>query len=43
MVAQVHRERFRDIQPANTLVEARLVGTEYLIEMEVDAIIDSTE
>ena len=43
MVAQVHRERFEDIQPANTLVEARLVGTEYLVEMEVDAIIDSTE
>lgn len=43
LVAQVHRERFGDIQPANTLVEARLVGKEYLVEMEVDAIIDSTE
>jgi len=43
LVAQVHRERFGDIRPANTLVEARLVGKEYLVEMEVDAIIDSTE
>ena len=42
-IAQVHGERFGDIQPANTLVEARLVGTEYLMEMEVDAIIDSKE
>ncbi len=40
-VARVHGERFRAIRPANTLVEARLVGPEYLVEMEADAIIGS--
>jgi aryl-alcohol dehydrogenase-like predicted oxidoreductase/enamine deaminase RidA (YjgF/YER057c/UK114 family) len=38
-VARVHGERFRDIAPANTLVEARLVGPEYLVEIEADAIV----
>lgn len=38
-VARVHGERFGAIRPANTLVEARLVGPEYLVEMEADAII----
>ncbi|RIK40129.1 MAG: hypothetical protein DCC57_19745 [Chloroflexi bacterium] len=38
-VARVHGERFGAIRPANTLVEARLVGPEYLVEMEVDAIV----
>ena len=36
-VARVHGARFRDIRPANTLVEARLVGEEYLVEIEADA------
>ena len=36
-VARAHGERFRDIQPANTLVEARLVGPEYLVEIEAEA------
>jgi aryl-alcohol dehydrogenase-like predicted oxidoreductase/enamine deaminase RidA (YjgF/YER057c/UK114 family) len=36
-VARAHGERFRAIQPANTLVEARLVGSEYLVEIEADA------
>lgn len=40
-VARVHGERFGAIRPANTLVEARLVGPEYLVEMEADAIIGS--
>lgn len=42
-VARAHGERFRDIQPANTLVQAELVGDEYLVEMEAEAILDETE
>ncbi len=38
-VAIVHGERFAGINPANTLVEAGLVGEEYLVEMEAEAII----
>jgi aryl-alcohol dehydrogenase-like predicted oxidoreductase/enamine deaminase RidA (YjgF/YER057c/UK114 family) len=37
-VARVHGERFAAIRPANTLVEARLVGREYLLEMEAEAL-----
>jgi enamine deaminase RidA (YjgF/YER057c/UK114 family) len=40
-VARVHGERFGRIRPANTLVEARLVGPEYLVEIEVEAIVGS--
>lgn len=45
-VARVHGERFGTIRPANTLVQALLVGEEYLVEMEADAVIgagDSTQ
>jgi enamine deaminase RidA (YjgF/YER057c/UK114 family) len=38
-VAIVHGERFAGIYPANTLVEARLVGKDYLVEIEAEAII----
>jgi enamine deaminase RidA (YjgF/YER057c/UK114 family) len=38
-VARVHGERFGQIRPANTLVEARLVGPEYLVEIEAEAIL----
>jgi aryl-alcohol dehydrogenase-like predicted oxidoreductase/enamine deaminase RidA (YjgF/YER057c/UK114 family) len=38
-VARAHGERFGHILPANTLVEARLVGDEYLVEIEADAIV----
>lgn len=38
-VARVHGERFSEIQPANTLVQAALVGEEYLVEIEADALI----
>jgi enamine deaminase RidA (YjgF/YER057c/UK114 family) len=37
-VARVHGERFAHIRPANTLVEAKLVGPEYLVEIEVEAV-----
>lgn len=38
-VARVHGERFGAIRPANTLVQARLVGEGYLVEIEAEAII----
>jgi enamine deaminase RidA (YjgF/YER057c/UK114 family) len=38
-VAQAHGERFGAIRPANTLVEARLVGDDYLVEIEAEAVI----
>jgi aryl-alcohol dehydrogenase-like predicted oxidoreductase/enamine deaminase RidA (YjgF/YER057c/UK114 family) len=36
-VARAHGARFAGIQPANTLVQAALVGQEYLVEIEADA------
>lgn len=38
-VARAHGERFKGIDPANTLVEARLVGEGYLVEIEAEAIV----
>ena len=38
-VARVHGRRFGHIRPANTLVEARLIGQEYLVEIEADAVV----
>ncbi len=38
-VARVHGERFREIQPANTLVQAELIGDAYLVEMEAEAVL----
>jgi len=40
-VATVHGERFRHIKPANTLVQAGLIGSEYLVEIEAEAIVRS--
>lgn len=40
-VARVHGERFGQIRPVNTLVEAKLVGPEYLVEIEAEAIVSS--
>lgn len=37
-VARAHGERFAGIHPANTLVQAALVGDEYLVEMEAEAV-----
>lgn len=36
-VARAHGERFKGIDPANTLVEAKLVGDGYLVEIEAEA------
>jgi enamine deaminase RidA (YjgF/YER057c/UK114 family) len=38
-VARVHGEYFAQIRPANTLVQAQLVGDEYLVEIEAEAIV----
>jgi enamine deaminase RidA (YjgF/YER057c/UK114 family) len=38
-VARAHGERFGAIRPANTLVQAALVGEEYLVEIEAEALI----
>ena len=37
-VARAHGERFGDINPSNTLVEAKLVGEGYLVEIEAEAV-----
>lgn len=39
-IARVHGERFKTIQPVNTMIKAELIGDEYLIEMEAEAILD---
>lgn len=38
-IARAHGNRFASIQPANTMVQADLVGNEYLVEIEADAIV----
>lgn len=38
-VARAHGERLRHIMPANTLVQADLVGDEYLVEVEAEAVV----
>ena len=41
-IARAHGERFGAIMPANTLVQAALVGDQYLVEIEADAIVAGT-
>ncbi len=38
-VSRVHGLRFRHIGPANTLVQAGLIGDGYLVEMEAEAVV----
>ncbi len=38
-IARVHGERFAEIRPANTMVEAKLIGDQYLVEIEVEAVV----
>lgn len=40
-VARAHGERFRHILPANTLIQADLIGDEYLVEVEAEAVVSS--
>ena len=39
-VAAVHGERLGHVQPANTLVQATLVGEQFLVEIEAEAVVD---
>ncbi|MEM7125250.1 MAG: RidA family protein [Chloroflexota bacterium] len=38
-ISRAHGERFGEIRPANTLVEAKLIGDEYLVEIEAEAML----
>lgn len=38
-ISRVHGERFRHIQPANTLIQANIIGDDYLVEMEAEALL----
>jgi len=40
-VARVHGEYFKDIRPADTIMEvSRFIDPEWLVEIEVDAVVD---
>jgi enamine deaminase RidA (YjgF/YER057c/UK114 family) len=40
-VAAVHGEFFRDIRPANTIVQvSRFIDSDWLVELEADAVLD---
>ncbi len=36
-ISRAHGQRFGNIQPANTLVQAGLIGPEYLVEVDAEA------
>lgn len=42
-VALVHGKWFAAIRPVNTLIEARLVGPEYLVEIEAEALLADSD
>jgi aryl-alcohol dehydrogenase-like predicted oxidoreductase/enamine deaminase RidA (YjgF/YER057c/UK114 family) len=42
-VSRAHGQRFGHVQPANTLVQAGLIGEGYLVEMEAEAVVADTE
>ncbi len=42
-ISRVHGERFRGILPANTLVSAGVIGHEYLVEIEAEAVVESED
>ena len=39
-ISRAHGNRFREIMPANTMVKATVIGDEYLVEMEAEAVVD---
>jgi aryl-alcohol dehydrogenase-like predicted oxidoreductase/enamine deaminase RidA (YjgF/YER057c/UK114 family) len=39
-ISRAHGDRFKDIQPANTMVRADIIGDEYLVEMEAEAMVN---
>lgn len=39
-VSRAHGARFGHVQPANTLVQAGIIGDEYLVEMEAEAVVE---
>ena len=39
-IARAHGQRFVHIQPVNTMVQANLIGEEYLVEIEAEAIVE---
>lgn len=39
-ISRAHGQRFGEIQPANTMVRADLIGDDYLVEMEAEAVVD---
>ncbi len=41
-IARAHGVRFAGIQPANTMVGAQLIGDEYLVEIEAEAVVRAT-
>jgi enamine deaminase RidA (YjgF/YER057c/UK114 family) len=40
VIAKAHGSRFKNIDPVNTLVQAKLVGEGYKVEIEAEAILD---
>jgi aryl-alcohol dehydrogenase-like predicted oxidoreductase/enamine deaminase RidA (YjgF/YER057c/UK114 family) len=42
-VSRAHGQRFGHIRPANTLVQAGLIGDGYLVEMEAEAVVPVTD
>jgi enamine deaminase RidA (YjgF/YER057c/UK114 family) len=40
-IARAHGEVFGEIRPANTMVQASLIGDGYLVEVEAEAVIDA--
>jgi aryl-alcohol dehydrogenase-like predicted oxidoreductase/enamine deaminase RidA (YjgF/YER057c/UK114 family) len=39
-ISRAHGKRFAGIQPANTMVRADLIGEEYLVEIEAEAVVE---
>ena len=39
-ISRAHGARFAEIKPANTMVEAKLIGDQYLVEIEAEAIVE---